>query len=115
MTSKFIIQYVHSMKYSMTSKFIIQYVHSMKSKSIRSICEALETTFKLQICSIIRVFLKSRPFLHLHRALLQQRGIVTFNFSPRNLTQVTSTMKPGQDSMFGFFSVKRITLREGLY
>ena len=31
------------------------------------------------------------------------RGIVTFNFSPRNLTQVTSTMKPGQDSMFGFF------------
>jgi len=43
------------------------------------------------------------------------RGIVTFNFSPRNLTQVTSTMKPGQDSMFGFSSVKRITLREGLY
>jgi len=32
-----------------------------------------------------------------------------------NLTQVTSTMKPGQDSMFGFSSVKRITLREGLY
>jgi len=24
-------------------------------------------------------------------------------------------MKPGQDSMFGFSSVKRITLREGLY
>jgi len=24
------------------------------------------------------------------------RGIVTFNFSPRNLTQVTSAMKPGQ-------------------
>ena len=43
------------------------------------------------------------------------RGIVTFNFSPRNLTQVTSTMKPGQDSMFGVSSVKRITLREGLY
>ena len=43
------------------------------------------------------------------------RGIVTFNFSPRNLTQVTSTMKPGQDSMFGFSSVKRIALREGLY
>ena len=43
------------------------------------------------------------------------RGIVTFIFSPRNLTQVTSTMKPGQDSMFGFSSVKRITLREGLY
>jgi len=40
------------------------------------------------------------------------REIVTFNFSPRNLTQVTSTMKPGQDSMFGFSSVKRITLRE---
>ena len=25
------------------------------------------------------------------------------------------TMKPGQGSMFGFSSVKRITLREGLY
>ena len=24
------------------------------------------------------------------------RGIVTFNFSPRNLTQVTSAMEPGQ-------------------
>jgi len=36
-------------------------------------------------------------------------------FSLRNLTQVTSTMKPGQGSMFGFASVKRITLREGLY
>ena len=46
---------------------------------------------------------------------IHTRGIVTFNFSPRNLTQVTSTMKPGQDSMFGFSSVKRITLREGLY
>ena len=46
---------------------------------------------------------------------LARRGIVTFNFSPRNLTQVTSTMKPEQDSMFGFSSLKRITLREGLY
>ena len=27
------------------------------------------------------------------------RGIVAFNFSPRNLTQVTSTMKPGQEFM----------------
>ena len=26
----------------------------------------------------------------------RDRGIVTFNFSPRNLTQVTSAMKPGQ-------------------
>jgi len=43
------------------------------------------------------------------------RGIVAFNFSPRNLTQVTSAMKPVQDSMVGFSSVKRITLREGLY
>jgi len=43
------------------------------------------------------------------------RGIVTFIFSTRNLTQVNSTMKPGQDSMVGFSSVKRITLREGLY
>jgi len=44
-------------------------------------------------------------------------GLRHFHFqnSPRNLTQVTSTMKPGQDSMFGFSSVKRITLREGLY
>jgi len=46
---------------------------------------------------------------------LLNRGIVTFNFSLRNLTKVTSTMKPGQGSMFGFSSVKRITLREGLY
>ena len=45
----------------------------------------------------------------------RNRGIVAFNFSLRNLTQVTSTMKPGQGSMFGFSSVKRITLREGLY
>jgi len=28
---------------------------------------------------------------------------------------VTSAMKPVQDSMVGFASVKRITLREGLY
>jgi len=27
------------------------------------------------------------------------RGIVAFNFSPRNLTQVTSAMKPGQECM----------------
>ena len=37
------------------------------------------------------------------------------SFSPRNLTQVTSAMKPVQDSMVGFSSVKRISLREGLY
>jgi len=43
------------------------------------------------------------------------RGIMVFNFSPRNLTQVTSAMKPVQDSMVGFSSVKRKTLREGLY
>ena len=42
------------------------------------------------------------------------RGILTFNFSLRNLTQVTSNMKPGQDSMVGFSSVKIISLREGL-
>jgi len=29
--------------------------------------------------------------------------------------KVTIPLKPGQDSMFGFSSVKRITLREGLY
>jgi len=46
---------------------------------------------------------------------ITHRGIVAFNFSPRNLTQVTSAMEPVQDSMVGFSSVKRITLREGLY
>ena len=30
------------------------------------------------------------------------RGIVAFNFSPRNLTQVTSAMKPGQECMVWF-------------
>ena len=30
------------------------------------------------------------------------RGIVAFNFAPRNLTQVTSAMKPGQEYMVGF-------------
>jgi len=43
------------------------------------------------------------------------RGIVAFNLSPRNLTQVTSAMKPGKEFMDGIASVKRITLREGLY
>jgi len=47
------------------------------------------------------------------------RGIVAFNFSPTNLTQVTSAMKPVQFSIVGFASVKKkvflITLREGLY
>jgi len=43
------------------------------------------------------------------------REIVAFNFSPRNLTQVTSAMKPVQDSMVGFSLVKKINLREGLY
>jgi len=49
------------------------------------------------------------------RVRLITRGIVAFNFSPRNLTQVTSAMKTGQECMVGFASVKRITLREGLY
>ena len=62
--------------------------------------------------------------LRLHKLVVQlreryrrliTRGIVAFNFSPRNLTQVTSAMKPVQDTMVGFSSVKRITLREGLY
>ena len=35
------------------------------------------------------------------------RGIVALNFSPRNLTQVTSAMIPVQDSIVGFASVKR--------
>jgi len=43
------------------------------------------------------------------------KGIVASNFSPRNLTQVTTAMKPVQDSMVGFASVKKKTLREGLY
>ena len=41
------------------------------------------------------------------------RGIVAFNFSPRNLTHVTSAMKPGQECIVEFAVVKRITLREG--
>jgi len=37
------------------------------------------------------------------RACLREgRGIVAFNFSPRNLTQVTSAMKPGQECMVSF-------------
>jgi hypothetical protein len=44
-----------------------------------------------------------------------KRGIVAFNFSPRNLTQVISAMKPVQGSMVGLSAVKRIALREGLY
>jgi len=43
------------------------------------------------------------------------RGIVAFYFSPRNLTQVTSAMKKGQGVMIDFTSVKRVSLREGLY
>ena len=43
------------------------------------------------------------------------RGTVALNFSPRNLTQVTSAMKPGKEFMNGIASVKRIILREGLY
>jgi len=31
--------------------------------------------------------------------ILASRGIVAFNFSPRNLTQVTSAMEPGQECM----------------
>ena len=33
---------------------------------------------------------------------LTTRGIVAFNLSPRNLTQVTSAMKPGQECMVWF-------------
>jgi len=54
----------------------------------------------------------------LHSILLSmrhKRGIVAFNFSPRNLTQVTSAMKPGKEFMVGIASVKRKTLRVGLY
>ena len=43
------------------------------------------------------------------------RGIVGFNFSPRNSTQVASAMKTGQGDMIDFASVKRIPLRKGLY
>jgi len=44
-----------------------------------------------------------------------RRLIVAFNFSPRNLTQVTSAIKTGQGAMIDFTSVKRVTFREGLY
>ena len=33
---------------------------------------------------------------------------MAFNFSPRNLTQVTSAMKPVQDSIVGFSSVRAL-------
>ena len=36
------------------------------------------------------------------------RGIVAFNFSPRNLTQVTSAMNPGKECMVGFCFGKEI-------
>ena len=45
------------------------------------------------------------------------RRMVTFNFSPRNLTQVTSAMKPGQEFMIWFCfgkennSSRRFTLK----
>jgi len=55
------------------------------------------------------------PTDHKEPDLPNCRGIVAFNFSPRNLTQVTSAMKPVQECMVGFASVKRITLREGLH
>ena len=45
-----------------------------------------------------------------------KRGMVTFNFSLRNLTQVTSTMKPGQCMIWFFFgkennSSRRVILK----
>ena len=63
---------------------------------------------------LVIILRKISPALPYHPGLIT-RGIVAFNFSPRNLTQVTSAMKSVQDSMVGFASVKRITLREGLY
>ena len=41
------------------------------------------------------------------------RGIVAFNFSPRNLTQGTSAMKPLQDTMDGFSSVRELLFAKG--
>ena len=57
-------------------------------------------------CPLVLVRIHTNTHTHTHT-----RGIVAFNFSPRNLTQVTSAMKPVQDSMVGFASVKRITLQ----
>ena len=53
--------------------------------------------------------------LHERYIRLITRGMVAFNFSPRNSTQVASAMKTGQGGMIGFASVKRVPLREGLY
>ena len=64
------------------------------------------------VCTCAR---EAKPASFLAAALQLTGWSLCSMFSPRNLTQVTSTMKPGQDSMFGFSSVKRITLREGLY
>jgi len=55
------------------------------------------------------------PYHDAYALLSVDRGIVACNFSPRNLTQVTSAMKPGQGGMVGFALVKRVSLREGLY
>jgi len=41
------------------------------------------------------------------------REIVAFNFSPRNLTKVTIAMKPVQDSIVGFSSVRELLFAKG--
>ena len=73
--------------------------------------EVVEDTVDRRRCARAKVVVELRER---YRRLIT-RGIVASNFSPRNLTQVTSTMKPVQDNMVGFSSAKRITLREGLY
>jgi len=47
------------------------------------------------------LFLMRSPYLFSN--FFPTRGIVVLNFSPRNLTQVTSAMKPGQEFMIWFY------------
>jgi len=77
---------------------------------IRSL-EVVEGIFGRRRCARAKLVVQLREG---YRRLIT-RWIVAFNFSPRNLTQVTSAMKTGQGAMIDFASVKRVTLCEGLY
>ena len=77
--------------------------------------ESRPTVTRLSLGCLIRRCARAKLVVQLrerYRRLIT-RGIVTFNFSPRNLTQVTSTMKPGQDSMVGFSSARELLFAKG--
>jgi len=59
----------------------------------------LDCEINLRSLCFIRLIWQDDWTLSLWHAV---RGTVAFNFSPRNLTQVTSTMKPGQECMVWF-------------